>query len=82
MIFRSLDTEIDQVAGMRDDRAELFPQGMCGEGLGLRIGQRLGEPLHVILHEDLHRRAADSDRAVDGRGHAADGRHMRSEQGE
>ncbi len=76
VVLGSLDAEIDKVARMGDDRAELAAQGVSGKGLGLRVGQRLGKPLHVVLHKDLHRRAADTRGPVDRGGHSADRRHM------
>ena len=67
---------------MGDDSAETGTEGMRGESLDIRPGQRLGKPLHVVLHKDLDRRASDTDTPINGSGDSADGRDMRTEQGE
>ena len=56
--------EIDQVPAMPENRAEFAPLRMIEEGADFLVGKRRCEPLHVVLHEDLHRGAADTESAV------------------
>ena len=72
MVLGSLNAQIDQVAGMGNDRTQLPSQGMMRKGLGLRFGKGLGEPLHVVLHKNLHRGATNPYSSVDRSGNAAD----------
>jgi hypothetical protein len=59
--------EIDQVAAVAKNGTQRIAQRMLANCPDLGRAERLRKPLHVVLHEDLHRCAADRASAVNGR---------------
>ena len=82
MVFGTLHTEVDEIAGMGYDNSEPVPQRMLRESLDLFGRKWFGKPLHIVFHEDLNGRAADPDTPVDGFGDASDRGNMGAKQGE
>ena len=72
--------EIDQVIRVRESGLEFGSLGVIEEGRDFLALQRPGEPLHVVLHKNLHRRAFDRTRPLDGPMDAAADRHVGAEE--
>jgi hypothetical protein len=70
--------KIDQVPAVAKNGAQRIAQRMLAKGPDLGCAERLRKPLHVVLHEDLHRCAADRASAVNGRRNPARRRDVRA----
>ena len=81
MIFSTLDSKVNEIAGVCDDSAQSLTEGVFNKGGDFGLGQRLCKPLHVVLHENLNRRATDPRTAVNGRCHSSDRRNMGAKKG-
>ena len=72
--------QVDQVIRVREGRLKFGALGVIEKRGDLFAQQRPGEPLHVVLHENLHRRAIDRARSLDGAMDAAADRHVSAEE--
>src|SRR3984893_15036095 len=64
-------SKINQVIGVVEDRQEVAALLMSDKGANFVASKRSCEPLHVVLHENLHGRAADGTATLDGHVRAA-----------
>src|SRR3954471_22223867 len=75
-IVARLRAEVDEIADMTEDGAEL----LCSQFVGVEreiVGRvRFSKPLHVVLHKKLNNIAADFSPALQRLPNAAAGRHV------
>src|SRR6266513_6022390 len=71
--------EVDEVVRVGEGRMQFLALRVIEKGRDLLAEQRPGEPLHVVLYENLHRRAIDRPRTLDGPMDAAGDRHVGAE---